>query len=90
MKSSAGDGSWLSEGRALPVAGLGLAEPRDLERRGTVAQLVALRRNSRDALSPAIKSGNYLNSVLAHIEAKRSGAAEAVMLNPRGCGIPDS
>lgn len=58
--------------------------PRALHRRGTNAQLVALRRNASDALSPSIKSGNYLNSVLAHIEARRSGADEAVMLNPRG------
>lgn len=58
--------------------------PRSLDRRGTAAQLVALRRNSKDALAPSIKSGNYLNSVLAHIEARRSGADEAVMLNPRG------
>lgn len=42
------------------------------------------RRNSVDALSPAIKSLNYLNNVLARIEANDRGADEALMLDPSG------
>lgn len=42
------------------------------------------RRISSAALPPAIKSLNYLNNVLAKIEAMQSGAAEALMLNDQG------
>lgn len=36
------------------------------------------------ALSPRIKSMNYLNNILAKIEALDAGVMEAVMLNPQG------
>lgn len=42
------------------------------------------RRNLREALNPQIKSLNFLNNILAKIEAKRAGAYEAVMLNSDG------
>ncbi|HZR26834.1 MAG TPA: branched-chain-amino-acid transaminase [Vicinamibacterales bacterium] len=42
------------------------------------------RRNSIEALSPAIKSLNYMNNVLARIEANDRGADEALMLDPSG------
>jgi branched-chain amino acid aminotransferase len=42
------------------------------------------RRNSIEALSPAIKSLNYLNNVLARIEANDRGADEALMLDSSG------
>ena len=42
------------------------------------------RRNPPDALSPAIKSLNYLNNVLARIEANDRGADEALMLDKNG------
>jgi len=58
--------------------------PDDIKKRAIEAALVDVRRNPANTLSPNIKSGNYLNSVLAHIEAKASGAKEAVMLNQRG------
>jgi branched-chain amino acid aminotransferase len=44
----------------------------------------AARRNAVDALSPAIKSLNYLNNVLAKIEANDRGADEALMLDANG------
>jgi branched-chain amino acid aminotransferase len=37
-----------------------------------------------DALPPTVKSLNYLNNVLAKIEAKQAGALEAIMLNAQG------
>jgi branched-chain amino acid aminotransferase len=43
-----------------------------------------IRRVSKTSLNPAIKSGNYLNSVLAVREAMLSGADDALMLNDRG------
>ena len=42
------------------------------------------RRNLRDAIDPRIKSLNFLNNILAKIEAKGRGADEAVMLNSQG------
>lgn len=42
------------------------------------------RRNAIDALAPAIKSLNYLNNVLARIEANDRGADEALMLDANG------
>lgn len=42
------------------------------------------RRNSPQTLSPSIKSLNYLNNVLARIEANDRGADEALMLDLHG------
>ena len=41
-------------------------------------------RNLHNALNPAIKSLNYLNNILAKIEANIGGYVEAVMLNAEG------
>jgi branched-chain amino acid aminotransferase len=41
-------------------------------------------RNHPNALSPRIKSLNYLNNILAKIEAVRAGCQEAIMLNHLG------
>jgi len=41
-------------------------------------------RNLHSALNPAIKSLNYLNNILAKIEANNAGVEEAVMLNSEG------
>jgi branched-chain amino acid aminotransferase len=41
-------------------------------------------RNHPAALSPRIKSLNYLNNILAKIEAVQAGCIEAVMLNNHG------
>jgi branched-chain amino acid aminotransferase len=42
------------------------------------------RRTGAAALNPAVKSLNYLNNVMARIEANLSGADEALMLNEAG------
>ena len=44
----------------------------------------ATRRSSPGALSPAVKSLNYLNNILAKIEANHAGADEGLMLNEEG------
>jgi len=44
----------------------------------------ALRRHAPDVLSPAIKSLNYLNNILARIEANDKGADEALFLDNNG------
>lgn len=45
---------------------------------------VPTRRINPSALSPAVKSLNYLNNILAKIEARQAGALEAIMLNDQG------
>ena len=51
---------------------------------GINVALVSIKRNSKEALNPGIKTGNYLNNVLAKVEARKMGAADALMLNPTG------
>ncbi|TNE97745.1 MAG: branched-chain-amino acid aminotransferase [Deltaproteobacteria bacterium] len=41
-------------------------------------------RNPKESMDPAIKSGNYLNNVLAYSQAKKQGAFDAIMLNADG------
>ncbi|MEM1579289.1 MAG: branched-chain-amino-acid transaminase [Archaeoglobaceae archaeon] len=56
----------------------------DLYEKGLKAVTVAVRRNSYDALPPNIKSLNYLNNVLAKIEANVKGGDEAIFLDKDG------
>ena len=51
---------------------------------GLTAVSVAVRRNALDALSPNIKSLNYLNNILAKIEANVKGGNEAIILDAQG------
>jgi branched-chain amino acid aminotransferase len=52
--------------------------------RGIAVVSVSVRRNSPQALDPAIKSINLLNNILAVREAQSRGAGEALLLNERG------
>jgi branched-chain amino acid aminotransferase len=58
--------------------------PPELYKRGMDIVTVPTTRNLHSALNPAIKSLNYLNNILAKIEANNSGCEEAVMLNSEG------
>ena len=58
--------------------------PPELYQRGMDIVTVATTRNLHSALNPAIKSLNYLNNILAKIEANNAGVEEAVMLNAEG------
>jgi branched-chain amino acid aminotransferase len=51
---------------------------------GLALVTVSTRRNSPQALNPNIKSLNYLNNVLAKIEANQCNVPEAIMLNLEG------
>ncbi len=51
---------------------------------GTVLAIPGVARNSPRALDPNIKSGNYLNNILAVAEAKQMGADDALMLSIDG------
>ncbi|HEU6448605.1 MAG TPA: branched-chain-amino-acid transaminase [Verrucomicrobiae bacterium] len=58
--------------------------PAELYARGMEIVTVPTVRNLHSALNPAIKSLNYLNNILAKIEANNAGVEEAVMLNAEG------
>ena len=51
---------------------------------GINVALVSIKRNSRESLNPGIKTGNYLNNVLAKVEANQFKAEDALMLNAGG------
>jgi len=51
---------------------------------GLTVVTCATRRTNPGALNPAVKSLNYLNNVMARIEANLAGADEALMLNDAG------
>ncbi len=52
--------------------------------RGLDLVTVSIRRPPADVLDPRVKSLNYLNSVLAKLEARRRGADEGLILNLAG------
>jgi branched-chain amino acid aminotransferase len=58
--------------------------PESVYRDGLSVITCATRRTSPAALNPAVKSLNYLNNVMARIEANLAGADEALMLNDAG------
>jgi branched-chain amino acid aminotransferase len=58
--------------------------PEELYVKGLEIITCATRRISPSALDPSIKSLNYLNNILARIEANQAGAAEGLMLNDQG------
>jgi branched-chain amino acid aminotransferase len=58
--------------------------PESLYEKGLTMATCSVRRIPPAALSPRIKSLNYLNNILAKIEAQQADAAEGVMLNEQG------
>ena len=58
--------------------------PPEFYRKGMEIITVPTVRSLHSALNPAIKSLNYLNNILAKIEANNAGCEEAVMLNAEG------
>jgi branched-chain amino acid aminotransferase len=58
--------------------------PVEFYEKGLTIVTVATTRNLHNALNPAIKSLNYLNNILAKIEANNAGVEEAIMLNAEG------
>lgn len=70
--------TWVVSARPLRVL------PESTYEAGVAAILAGVRRNSRRALDPEIKSGNYLNNLFARREARLAGAVEGVMRNEHG------
>ena len=58
--------------------------PTRLYQEGVALGIVQVRRNSPLALSPQIKSLNFLNNILAKQEAARAGRFDGIMLNASG------
>ena len=56
----------------------------DFYRKGLTIVTCATRRSNPASLNPAVKSLNYLNNVMARIEANLASADEALMLNDAG------
>ena len=58
--------------------------PKEMYEKGMAVITSSIIRSHPQALSPRIKSLNYLNNILARIEANDAGVAEAIMLNHVG------
>ncbi len=58
--------------------------PEKFYAKGLPVIVTSTRRNTPDALSPRVKSLNYLNNILGKLEANNYGVLEAVMLNREG------
>ncbi|MBI5184383.1 MAG: aminotransferase class IV [Nitrospinae bacterium] len=58
--------------------------PEEFYSRGIELIVSTVRRNIPEALSPGLKTGNYLNNVLAIAEAVREGAHDGLMLSHDG------
>jgi branched-chain amino acid aminotransferase len=58
--------------------------PPEIYEKGIRLVTASVRRVPLESLDPRIKSLNYLNNILAKLEAKNAGCMEAVMLNHQG------
>lgn len=58
--------------------------PKEYYENGLELITVPTRKNIPEALSPCVKTLNYLNCILAKIEANNAGSHEAIMLNQDG------
>lgn len=68
----------------IVIAGKIQIYPPELYARGMEIVTVPTVRNLHSAVNPAVKSLNYLNNILAKIEANNAGVEEAIMLNAEG------
>ena len=66
------------------IAGLIELYPREVYEKGMPVITASVIRNHPNAVSPRVKSLNYLNNILAKIEAVDAGVPEAIMLNHEG------
>jgi branched-chain amino acid aminotransferase len=58
--------------------------PEEVYRKGLKLITASTQRTNPAAMSPSVKSLNYLNNILAKIEAVNAGTLEAIMLNAQG------
>jgi branched-chain amino acid aminotransferase len=55
-----------------------------LSQKGIRVITAAFRRNGPDVLSPRVKSTNYLNNIMAKLQANAAGVQDAIFLNGQG------
>jgi branched-chain amino acid aminotransferase len=58
--------------------------PQEFYEKGLEIVTISTQRNIHESVNPQIKSLNYLNNILAKVEAINAGVEEAVMLNSEG------
>lgn len=68
----------------IVIAGVITLMPKETVERGIKAIMTWIRRDPIDGTSHDVKSLNYLNSIMAKIEANNANADEAIFLNPQG------
>lgn len=73
-----------NEAQVIIIADTIQLYPQELYENGLDIVSVPTMRNKSEALNPRVKSLNYLNNVMAKIEAINSGVKEAVMFNCDG------
>jgi branched-chain amino acid aminotransferase len=78
------DPNRTSEPQVIVIADHIVLYPEEFYRHGLEIITVSTIRNHPAALSPRIKSLNYLNNILAKIEGLQAGCVEALMLNHKG------
>jgi branched-chain amino acid aminotransferase len=78
------DPTTCGEPRLICLADQIAIYPDDKLSRGIDLITASLRRPPADVLDPQVKSLNYLNNVLAKLEARQRGADEALLLNLAG------
>ncbi len=66
------------------IAGSITLYPKEMYTKGMPIITAVQRRNKATIVDPQVKSLNYLNNILAKIEANRAGVSEALMLNHDG------
>lgn len=66
------------------IAGSIVLYPEETYTQGLKVQTASTRRNLPAALNARVKSLNYLNNIMAKIEANRAGVMEAIMLTQEG------
>lgn len=72
------------KGQIVIIAGTIQLYPEELYRKGMAVVTAGTPRNMPEALNPRIKSLNYLNNIMAKIEAINAGVMECILLNPQG------
>ncbi|HEY6585948.1 MAG TPA: branched-chain-amino-acid transaminase [Candidatus Methanoperedens sp.] len=87
---SRGDGDLGLDPRKCPIPNVFIITQEwgamygDLYEKGLTGITVGVRRNAPEAMPPNIKSLNYLNNILAKIEANAKGGDEAIMFDVHG------
>ena len=78
------DPNRCSDPQVIIIADAIALYPQELYEKGLEIITTSVIRNHPAALSPRIKSLNYLNNILAKIEGLKAGCIEALMLNHKG------